>query len=183
VVTGIAADVAVRTGHADAQNAAIDYYTLITEIDPDQGSLAHQRRLLLAVGLVTATVYHTDCHAGRAQLDALRASLAAGPDWPAGLAMITHAASAAQQLCQGQRAASGGGDRPPPMPGGLLHPDVHHPAPHYLADRLTAHPPIHSHDQPAKAANPDTGAADLASTAAEPLGRRRRPHRKATLDE
>ena len=169
-VTGVAADIAVRTGHADAQSAAIDYYTVITEIDPDQGSLAHQRRLLLAAGLVTAAVYHTDCHAGRAQLNALRASLTTGPDWPAGLAVITHAVSAAQQLCHGQRAAAGG-DRPPPMPGGLLYPDVHHPAPHYLADCLTAHPPIHTHDQPANAANPDTGAADLASTAAEPPGR------------
>lgn len=144
VVQAITADIAVRTRQTDAIYAASDFYAFVSTRDPDRthtrigigiGIARHQR---WAAALLAVAIYHTDPATGRRQLAIVRDTMHADdPSWEPGLSAVT---AGLHTMHHPHDPAPRAVPEPiPPMPGGYLHPDLHHPPDGYLPDRITAH--------------------------------------------
>jgi hypothetical protein len=132
----VSADLAVfdaRVGALPACNRYLDAAIHTTR--------PNSRRVLHAEALHTVAVYHhSSCVRGRAQLAMLTGRL---PPADSVAVMLRHAIAAMDDGCR-PGCQTPPTRPPPPLPGGVLRPDLHTPPTDYLASRVTRHPPTHT---------------------------------------
>jgi hypothetical protein len=137
----VAMDIGHLTGEVTVAQL-IEFFTAVA--DPqhrDSDPWTVHARALQAVA-----VYHdVSCNRGRTLLTELHSAVEhhRGPDDPLTASVATGLQAAARE-CAGFTTPPD--PTPPPTPGGILHPDVSRPHPHYLAHRIAARAARHDHE-------------------------------------